>query len=138
MRRGERDIRPIRGSRSSLDAGAGVDQARRLIRNGVDLGLRLSDIPPMTSFRVDPIELLRNADSIDRSEPFSRLAEAAARLSTPPESGATSAALVRLRLRLVGQMYALSDEAASLASSTRDAADHYRAVESSIMEHTQA
>ena len=117
--------------------GEGIVHPLRLTGNRVDLGPRLSDSPPMTSFRVDPIELVGHADSIDRGEPFSRLAGAAALVATPTESGATSAALGRLRLRLVGQMYALSEEAASLASSTRDAADQYRAVESSIMEHTQ-
>ena len=86
----------------------------------------------MTPFHVDPIDLISLARTIERSEQFSALADAARRVAIPESPGASSLAIERFADRLVGELTTLAAATGSLASATRSAAGSYQQVEDSI------
>jgi hypothetical protein len=89
-------------------------------------------LAPMTAFRADPIEISARATSIENSEPFSMLAEAARHVTVPATPSATSAAIERLKHRLVHDLTVHATATGSLGRATRSAAEGYRGVEASI------
>ena len=86
----------------------------------------------MTGFRADPTELVALAAAIERTEPFSALAEAARRVAIPGAATAGSHAIERFTDRLVRELSAMSTATGSLARATRSAAGGYQEVEDSI------
>ena len=86
----------------------------------------------MTGFRVDPADLAGYGQTVERSEPFAALAEAARRLTVPEPADATSAAIERFRYRLVAELTDLATATGSLGHATRSAAAGYQEVEDSI------
>lgn len=86
----------------------------------------------MGAFRVVPSEVVGLAGEIERTNPFTGLADAARLLHVAEDASASSAALGRFKHRLAADLTGLAAAAGSLGRATRSAAAGYQQTEDSV------